>query len=75
MGDAGATALADALYKNDTVHSLALDRNPIRLTGMRAILQMLEHNRFCKVVLPDYVAINEVTKEKFLSEADLATQT
>jgi hypothetical protein len=57
------------------VHSLALDRNPIRLTGMRAILQMLEHNRFCKVVLPDYVAINEVTKEKFLSEADLATQT
>ena len=57
------------------MHSLALDRNPIRLTGMRAILQMLEHNRFCKVVLPDYVAINEVTKEKFLSEADLATQT
>ena len=30
IGCAGATALADALYKNDTLHSLSLDNNPIR---------------------------------------------
>jgi len=74
IGCAGASALADALYKNDTIHTLSLDNNPIRLPGMRALLQMNEQNRFCRLTLPDYRVVNHSSKEKFFSQEELAAQ-
>jgi len=52
IGDTGATHLAQALEKNDRLRELDLDGNPIRPPGLKALLDVLQRNRFCKVVMP-----------------------
>eukprot|EP00802_Teleaulax_amphioxeia_P021543 Tamp_21907.p1 GENE.Tamp_21907~~Tamp_21907.p1 ORF type:complete len:175 (-),score=26.61 Tamp_21907:4-528(-) len=70
IGDVGAAHLAQALEKNDRLRELALDGNPIRQAGIQALLNVLQVNAFCKVVFPEYRAVNTYERHRFVSASE-----